>query len=75
MAIFSRGRPAPGPPPTPESPASVPEISVLKERLEETAQHPLKRVSTADLSEEGRAVAEAINVRLDAVDASEKEQQ
>jgi len=75
MAIFSRGRPAPGPPPTPESPASVPEISVLKERLEETAQHPLKRVSTADLSEEGRAVAEAINVRLDAVAASEKEQQ
>ena len=75
MAIFSRGRPAPGRPPTPESPASVPEISVLKERLEETAQHPLKRVSTADLSEEGRAVAEAINVRLDAVAASEKEQQ
>jgi len=75
MAIFSRGRPAPGPPPTPESAASVPEISVLKERLEETAQHPLKRVSTADLSEEGRAVAEAINVRLDAVAASEKEQQ
>ena len=67
MGIFSRGRP--------ESPALVSEISLLKQRLEETAEHPLKRISTADLSDEARAVAEILNGRLDAVAASEKEQQ
>jgi signal transduction histidine kinase len=67
MGIFSRGRP--------ETPAPGSEIALLKQRLEETAEHPLKRISTADLSDETRAIAEILNERLDAVAASEKEQQ
>jgi two-component system sensor histidine kinase ResE len=70
MGIFSRNRPAPAP----DSSAPA-EVSLLKQRLEETAEHPLKRISTAELSEEARAVAEALNARLDAVAAAEKEQQ
>jgi signal transduction histidine kinase len=71
MGIFSRGRPE-QPAETPAPPADIP---VLKQRLEETAQHPLKRIATADLSEEGRAVADALNARLDAIAGAEKEQQ
>ena len=37
--------------------------------------HPLQRVSAEDLSEEAREIADALNARLDAVAASEKEQQ
>ena len=71
MGIFSRGRSEPA-----AGPAAVsPDVAILKQRLEETDQHPLKRISTADLSEETRAVAEALNARLDAIAAAEKEQQ
>ena len=71
MGIFSRGR---GVTP-PEPPAPSQELSLLKQRLAETSVHPLQRVSTADLSEEAREIADALNTRLDAVAASEKEQQ
>lgn len=36
---------------------------------------PLKRIVTADLSEDARAVAELLNARLDALDSASKEQQ
>lgn len=71
MGIFSRSRPEPAA----DSPAAPTEVAVLKQRLDETAQHPLKRISTADLSDGARAVAEGVNARLDAVAAAEKEQQ
>jgi signal transduction histidine kinase len=71
MGLFSRGRPdQPA-----EAPAAAPDVALLKQRFEETAHQPLKRISTADLSETGRAIAEALNARLDAVAAAEKEQQ
>src|SRR5262249_40991636 len=72
MGIFSRGRPDPAAE-VPAPPAA--DIAILKQRLEETAQHPLKRIATADLTQEGRAVVEALNGRLDAVAGAEKEQQ
>jgi signal transduction histidine kinase len=71
MGIFSRGKPEPAA----DSPAAFPDVAALKQRLDETAEHPLKRISALDLSEEARAVAEALNARLDAVAAAEKEQQ
>ncbi|HJW15185.1 MAG TPA: histidine kinase dimerization/phospho-acceptor domain-containing protein, partial [Thermoanaerobaculia bacterium] len=73
MGIFSRGHPAP--PHAPPAPEPAPDVLLLKQRLEETARHPLTRISTSDLSEEGRAVAEALNARLDAIAGAEKEQQ
>ncbi len=71
MGLFSRGR---NPPPPPAA-APPPELAVLRQRLAEASVHPLKRVSAEDLSPEAREIAEALNSRLDAVAASEKEQQ
>ncbi|HEY3122963.1 MAG TPA: HAMP domain-containing sensor histidine kinase [Thermoanaerobaculia bacterium] len=71
MGLFSRGRA--GSPPEPPAPAL--ELSLLQQRLAETAQQPLKRIVTADLSGEAREIADALNARLDAVASSEKEQQ
>ncbi len=71
MGLFSRsGRASPPPAEKPEA-----ELSVLKQRLAETAEHPLKRISAEDLSFEAREIAEALNARLDAVASAEKEQQ
>jgi signal transduction histidine kinase len=50
-------------------------IAALKARLEETGVVPLKRIVTADLPEEARAVADFLNARLDALEAASKEQQ
>lgn len=71
MGIFSFRR---GSPP---APAKAPEegLILLRERLAETEQHPLKRIPTADLSGDAREVAERLNQRLDALAAAEKEQQ
>jgi signal transduction histidine kinase len=71
MGLFSRGRP--GAPP-PEA-ASSPELAQLKQRFAETGEHPLRRVTTTDLTGEALEVAEALNARLDAVASAEKEQQ
>jgi Signal transduction histidine kinase len=71
MGLFSRGRSGPLPPET----ASSPELSLLKQRFAETAEHPLKRVAATDLSGEAIEIAEALNARLDAVASAEKEQQ
>jgi len=71
MGLFSRGRTeAP-----PREAASTPELSLLKQRFAETAEHPLKRVAATDLSGEALEIAEALNARLDAVASAEKEQQ
>src|ERR1700675_1978852 len=70
MGLFSRGR-AEAPPPE----AASPDLALLKQRFAETAEHPLKRVTAADLSGEALEIAEALNARLDAVAAAEKEQQ
>lgn len=71
MGLFSRGRSGPL---LPEA-ASSPELSLLKQRFAETAEHPLKRVTATDLSGEALEIAEALNARLDAVASAEKEQQ
>ena len=71
MGLFSRGRA--GAPPA-EAPAE-PEMASLRRRLDETAQHPLKRIASSDLSGDAREIAEALNARLDAVASAEKEQQ
>jgi signal transduction histidine kinase len=76
MGLFSRGKD--GPPTEAPAPASAPPdptLAVLRQRLEETALHPLKRVAAADLPPEAREVAEVLNARLDAVASAEKEQQ
>jgi signal transduction histidine kinase len=52
-----------------------PSLEALLKRLEEAEKHPLLRVGTEGLSEEGRAVAERLNVRLDLLTSAEKEQQ
>jgi len=68
MGLFtSRG--LSGPPAKPDA------LSSLKERLDETAQVPLKRIPAADLPGEAREVAEMLNLRLDALASAEKEQQ
>lgn len=70
MGLFSsRGRPEPAPV------KKDTDLGLLRERLVETAEHPLKRIVTADLSGEARPIAEALNARLDAVASAEKEQQ
>jgi signal transduction histidine kinase len=71
MGLFSRSRA--GSPPEPPAPA--PELSLLQQRLAETAEHPLKRIVATDLSGEAHEIAEALNARLDAVASAEKEQQ
>ena len=71
MALFSRSRPA-APDPGPADPAS---IAKLKDRLAQTESQPLLRIPAEDLAGEARAVADSLNRRLDALAASEKEQQ
>ena len=71
MGLFSRGR---GAAPPAEAPAE-PELASLRRRLEETAQHPLTRIASSDLSGDALGIAEALNARLDAVASAEKEQQ
>ena len=76
MGLFSRGKDAPpSEPPPPASIPSDPSLEALRQRLEETALHPLKRIAVTDLPPEARELAEAINARLDAVASAEKEQQ
>jgi two-component system sensor histidine kinase ResE len=67
MGLFSRGRGA--------APPAEPELASLRRRLEETAQHPLTRIASSDLSGDARQIAEALNTRLDAIASAEKEQQ
>ncbi len=71
MALFSRKRAGHSPAAAPPEP----ELPVLRQRLEETAQHPLTRVASSDLSGDAREIAEALNARLDAIASAEKEQQ
>ena len=71
MALFGRSRPAP-PEPAPADPGS---LAKLKERLTQTESQPLLRIPSEDLGDDARAVAESLNRRLDALAASEKEQQ
>jgi two-component system sensor histidine kinase ResE len=71
MGLFSRGR---GAAPPAEAPAE-PELTSLRRRLEETAQHPLTRIASTGLSGDAREIAEALNTRLDAIASAEKEQQ
>ena len=66
--ILERLRPAP-------VPAEASALSELSRRLEDSATHPLKRISVEGLSEEARQVAERLNARLDALAGAEKEQQ
>ena len=71
MGLFSRDRPGTSSPDA----GSSPEISLLKQRFLETLEHPLKRVTTTELTGEALEVAEALNSRLDAIASAEKEQQ
>src|SRR5262245_22044308 len=50
------------------------ELAVIADRLEETQAHPLRRLPSDGLSEEGRRVVELLNSRLDSLAATEKEQ-
>ena len=70
MALFGRFRGAP--PPVSTDPAS---LARLKERLTETETQPLLRIPAEDLAGDARTIAESLNRRLDALAASEKEQQ
>src|SRR5260221_13518106 len=58
MGLFSRGKDAP-PSETPAPSSSPPDalLAALRQRLEETALHPLKRVASADLPPEARELA------------------
>ena len=56
-------------------PAARAELEMLRQRLDETAGKPLKRIATSDLSGAARDVAERLNARLDALSGTEKEQQ
>ena len=69
MALFDRFR---GAPPASTDPAS---LARLKERLTETETQPLLRIPAEDLAGDARTIAESLNRRLDALAASEKEQQ
>ena len=68
MSLFDRFR-APAPD------VAAPALEKLKARLVETERRPLLRIPSDDLPAEARAIAESLNVRLDALAASEKEQQ
>ncbi len=57
------------------TPGDVSPLTALLRRLAETETHPLRRIPSADLPEDARAIAEKLNARLDALAASEKEQQ
>jgi signal transduction histidine kinase len=75
MGLFSRGKAEPASETSPAATPPDPALVALKQRLEETALHPLKRVAATDLPPEAREIAEALNSRLDAVATAEKEQQ
>ena len=76
MGLFSRGKEGlPSEPPAPAMSSPDPSLAALRQRLEETALHPLKRIAASDLPPEAQEIAEALNGRLDAVAAAEKEQQ
>lgn len=68
MSLFDRFR-APAPD------VAAPALAKLKARLVETERRPLVRIASVDLPADARAIAESLNVRLDALAASEKEQQ
>jgi signal transduction histidine kinase len=69
VGFFDRFRP---PAPASTDPAS---LARLKERLTETETQPLLRIPAEELAGDARAIAESLNRRLDALAASEKEQQ
>ncbi|HEY1434591.1 MAG TPA: HAMP domain-containing sensor histidine kinase [Thermoanaerobaculia bacterium] len=69
MALFDRFRPAA---PASSEPAS---LARLRHRLVETETQPLLRIPAEDLAGDARAIADSLNRRLDALGASEKEQQ
>lgn len=68
MSLFDRFRA-----PAPE--VAAPALAKLKARLAETERRPLVRIVSDDLPADARAIAESLNVRLDALAASGKEQQ
>ncbi len=68
MALFDRLRAG-----TPPAEASA--LAKLRERLAASEKQPLLRITAEDLSGDARAVADGLNARLDALAASEKEQQ
>jgi signal transduction histidine kinase len=71
VSIFSRSRT-----PAPEAPGAAESALVkLKARLVETESRPLIRIPADDLPADARAIASSLNARLDAIAASEKEQQ
>lgn len=58
-----------------EHPVAETELALLKKRLAETEQLPLKRIPTHDLTGDARELGERLNARLDALASTEKEQQ
>lgn len=70
MSLFDRFRAAPEGPGAADS-----ALAKLKARLLETENRPLLRILADDLPADARAVAQSLNARLDALAASEKEQQ
>jgi signal transduction histidine kinase len=80
VGIFDR-RPKPGAPPAATDPLAPPgnadadgALAILRRRLAESDGVPLGRISTQDLSEDAREIADRINARLDKLAAAEKEQ-
>jgi signal transduction histidine kinase len=71
VSLFGRFRAA-----APEVPgAAESALAKLKARIVETENRPLLRIPAADLSADALLIAESLNARLDALAASEKEQQ
>ncbi len=71
MSLFDRFRA-----PASEAPgAAESALAELKARLVETKNRPLLRIPAGGLPADARAIAESLNARLDALAASEKEQQ
>lgn len=71
MSLFDRFRA-----PASEAPGSAESaLAKLKARLVETESRHLMRIRADDLPADARAIAESLNTRLDALAASEKEQQ
>jgi signal transduction histidine kinase len=75
VGIFSRRRTSPDATPPEPSPDVLAVLNILKDRLVETEQHPLKRILVSDLEGGARELAERLNARLDALASAEKEQQ
>ena len=51
------------------------DLETLRQRLAETATHPLRRIPSSDLADPARGLADQLNARLDALRDAEKEQQ